>query len=162
VDFVVGNSNKLQKKNWVWNEKLVEPSMCSHLGQQHRLHYDSIWLLNIMVVKKIISLVYLLLNILYINSVSPSVRSSVKVLKPRSLLVKLSPRTRGPKNYSRPRVFTSYFYFYVRFRTATTGGLCFLLLFLRPFLCSNCRRRWGRYFWDLEGGWGDLSALFWG
>jgi hypothetical protein len=28
VDFVVGNSNKLQ--NWVWKEKSVEPSMCSH------------------------------------------------------------------------------------------------------------------------------------
>jgi hypothetical protein len=25
-----------------------------------------------------------------------------------------------PKNYSGPRVFTSYFYFYVRFRAATT------------------------------------------
>jgi hypothetical protein len=37
---------------------------------------------------------------------------SVEVLKPRSLLIKLSPRTRGPKNYSRPRVFISYFYFY--------------------------------------------------
>ncbi len=36
VDFVVGNSNKLQ--NWVWKEKSVEPSMYSHLGQQHRLY----------------------------------------------------------------------------------------------------------------------------
>jgi hypothetical protein len=25
-------------KNEVWKEKSVEPSMCSHLGQQHRLH----------------------------------------------------------------------------------------------------------------------------
>jgi hypothetical protein len=29
VDFVGGNSNKLQK-NWVWKGKSVEPSMCSH------------------------------------------------------------------------------------------------------------------------------------
>jgi len=33
--------------------------------------------------------------------------------------IKLSPRTRGPKNYSGFRVLTSYFYFYIRFRTAT-------------------------------------------
>jgi hypothetical protein len=65
--------------------------------------------------------------ILYINSVSPSVRQLVEVLKPISLLLKLSPRTRGPKNYSGPRVLTSYFYFYVRFRAATAvvdgGGI---------------------------------------
>ncbi len=65
--------------------------------------------------------------ILYINSVSLSVSQSIEVLKPISLLIKLSPRTqtRGPKNYSRPRVFTSYFY--VRFCTATAvvdgGGI---------------------------------------
>jgi len=39
----------------------------------------------------------------------------------------MSPQTRGPKNYSGPRVFTSYFYFYVRFRVATAvvdgGGI---------------------------------------
>jgi hypothetical protein len=79
---------------------------------------------------------------------------SVEVLKPKSLLIKLSPRTRGPKNYSGPQVLTSYFYFYVRFRATTAiidgGGI--LLLLLRSFLRSNCRRRWGRYFWDLEGG----------
>jgi len=49
---------------------------------------------------------------------SMSVCPSVEVLKPRSLLIKLSPRTRRPKKYSRPRVLTSYFYFYVRFRAA--------------------------------------------
>jgi hypothetical protein len=94
--------------------------------------------------------------ILYINSVSLSVclsvRPSVEVLKPRSVLIKLSPRIRGPKNYSGLRVLTSYFYFYVRFRAATTGGPYFLLLLLRPFPRNNCRRRWGRYFWDFEGG----------
>jgi hypothetical protein len=90
--------------------------------------------------------------ILYINSVSLSVCPSVEVLKPRSLLIKLCPRTRGPKNYSGPRVLTSYFYFYVSFHIATAGGPYFLLLLLRPFPRSNCRRRWGRYFWDLEGG----------
>jgi hypothetical protein len=37
-----------------------------------------------------------------------------------------------------------------------------LLLLLRSFPRSNCCRRWGRYFWDLEGGWGDLGALFLG
>jgi len=69
----------------------------------------------------------LLDQILYINSASQSVNQSVEVLKPKSLLIKLSPRTRGPKNYSRPRVLTSYFYFYVRFHTATAvvdgGGI---------------------------------------
>jgi hypothetical protein len=25
-------------KKWVWKEKLVKPSMCSHLGQQHKWH----------------------------------------------------------------------------------------------------------------------------
>ncbi len=78
--------------------------------------------------------------IIYINSVSLSVRPSVEVLKPISLLIKLSPRTWGPKNYSGPRVFTSYFYFYVRFRAATTGGPYFLVLLLRPFPRSNYRR----------------------
>ncbi len=52
----------------------------------------------------------------------------------------MSPRTQGPKNYSGPRVFTSYFYFYIRFRAATVEGPYFLLLFLRPFSRSNCRR----------------------
>jgi hypothetical protein len=61
-----------------------------------------------------------------------------EVLKPRSLLIKLSPQTRGPKNYSGPRVLTSYFY--VRFRAATAGGPYFLLLLLRPFPRSNCKR----------------------
>jgi hypothetical protein len=50
---------------------------------------------------------------------------SVEVLKPRSLLIKLSPRIREPKNYSGPRVLTSYFY--VRFCAATAvvdgGGI---------------------------------------
>jgi hypothetical protein len=58
------------------------------------------------------------------------------------------------------RTSSSYFYFYVRFRAATAGGLYFLLLLLRSFPRNNCRRRWGRYFWDLEGGWGNLGALF--
>jgi hypothetical protein len=44
--------------------------------------------------------------------VSLSVRQLVEVLKIRSLLIKLSPRTRGLKNYSGPQVFTSYFYVY--------------------------------------------------
>jgi hypothetical protein len=41
-----------------------------------------------------------------------------------------------------PEVFTSYFYFYVCFRAATTEGPSFLLLLLRPFPFSrnNCRR----------------------
>jgi len=70
--------------------------------------------------------------ILYIQFVS----SSVEVLKPRSLLIKLSSRTWGRKNYLGPRVFTSYFY--VRFRVATVKGPYFLLLLLRPFPRSNC------------------------
>ncbi len=55
------------------------------------------------------------------------VSQSVEVLKPISLLIKLSPRTRGLKNYSEPRVLTSYFYFYVHFRATTAivngGGI---------------------------------------
>ncbi len=78
------------------------------------------------------------------------VRPSIEVVKPRSLLIKLSPRTQGPKNYSGPRVLTSYFYFYVRFRAATVRGPYFLLLLLHPFPHNNCRRRWGRYFWELS------------
>jgi ABC-type Fe3+-siderophore transport system permease subunit len=39
-----------------------------------------------------------------------------------------------------PEVLTSYFYFYIRFCVATTGGPYFLLLLLRPFSRSNCRR----------------------
>ncbi len=33
-----------------------------------------------------------------------------------------------------------------------TSSSYFLLLLLCPFPRSNCRRRWGRYFWDFEGG----------
>jgi hypothetical protein len=58
----------------------------------------------------------------YINSISLSVCPAVEVLKPRSLLIKLSPRTWGPKNYSRPRVFTSYFYVCFRAATAIIDG----------------------------------------
>ncbi len=81
--------------------------------------------------------------ILYINSASLSVNPSVEVLKPRSLLIKLSPQTRGPKNYSRPRVLTSYFYFYVRFRTATAvidGGGSFGIWKVGEEI-------WVRFFW---------------
>jgi len=77
-------------------------------------------------------------------------RSFVEVLKPRSILIKLSPRTRRPKNYSRLQVLISYFYFYVCFCAATVGGPYFLLL--RSFPRNNYCRQWGRYFWDLEGG----------
>jgi len=54
---------------------------------------------------------------------------------------------------------SSYFYFDVRFRAATARGFYFLLLFLRPFSRTNCRRGWGRYFWDLEGGGGGGAIL---
>jgi hypothetical protein len=66
-----------------------------------------------------------IVTILYINLVSLSVRQSVEVLKPRSLLIKLSPRTQGPKNYSGLRVFTSYFYIRLRATTAVVdkGGI---------------------------------------
>jgi hypothetical protein len=33
-----------------------------------------------------------------------------------------------------------------------TSSSYFLLLLLHPFPHSNCRHRWGRYFWDLKGG----------
>jgi len=81
---------------------------------------------------------YFMALILYINSVSMSVSQSVEVLKLRSLLIKLSPRTQGPKNYLGPRVLISYFYFYVCFCAAIVGGPYFLLLCL--FSRSNCQR----------------------
>ncbi len=108
---------------------------------------------------------------IYINSVSLLVCPYVKVLKPRSLLIKLSPPTWRLKNYSKPRVLTSYFY--VCFRAAIVGDPYFLLLrhfcaaivggpyFLFLLLCSFPCNNWGKYFWDLEGGWRDLGALFW-
>ncbi len=51
-----------------------------------------------------------------VPSVSLTICPSVEFLKPISLLIKLSPQIRGPKNYSGLWVLTSYFYFYVRFR----------------------------------------------
>jgi len=68
---------------------------------------------------------------------------SVEVLKPKSLLIKLSPQTRGPKNYLRPRVLISYFYFYVRFRAATAvvdGGDIFGIWRVGEEI-------WVRFFW---------------
>jgi hypothetical protein len=68
---------------------------------------------------------------------------SVKVLKPRSFLIKLSPWTRGPKNYSGPRILTFYFYFYVRFRAATAvvdGGGIFGIWRVGEEI-------WVRFFW---------------
>jgi hypothetical protein len=90
-------------------------------------------------------------DILYINSVSMSVSQSVEVLKPKSLLIKLSPRTRGPKNYSGPRVLTSYFYFYVRFHATTAvvdGGGIFGIWRVGEEI-------WVRFFWakGLGGSW---------
>jgi len=102
-----------------------------------------------------------LMPILYINSVSLSVSPFVEVLKPKSLLIKLSPRTRGPKNYSGPRVLTSYFYFYIRFCATTAGGPYFLLLLLRPFPRSNYRRRWGGIFGIWRVGEEIWVRFFW-
>jgi hypothetical protein len=82
-------------------------------------------------------------QILYINSVSLFVCLSIEVLKPRSLLIKLSPRTRGPKNYSGPRVLTSYFYFYVHFRATIAvvdGGGIFGIWRVGEEI-------WVRFFW---------------
>jgi len=36
MDFVIENLTNC--KNWVWKGKSVGPSMCSHLGQPHKLH----------------------------------------------------------------------------------------------------------------------------
>jgi hypothetical protein len=91
------------------------------------------------------------MSIMYINSVSMSVRQLVEVLKPRSLLIKLSPRTRGPKNYLGPWVLTSYYYFYVRFRAVTVvvdGGGIFGIWKVGEEI-------WVRFFWakGLGGSW---------
>jgi hypothetical protein len=97
--------------------------------------------------------------ILYINSVS----LSVEVLKPRSFLIKLSPRTRGPKNYLGPRIFTSYFYFYVCFRTTTVvidGGNIFVIwrvgeeIWVRFFWAKGLGGSWFLFFSGGGRGWG--------
>jgi hypothetical protein len=111
-------------------------------------------------------------NILYINSVSLSVNQSVEVLKPRSLLIKLSPRTRGPKNYSGLRVLTSYFYFYVCFRTTTAvvdGGGIFGIwrvgeeIWVCFFWAKGLGGSWFLCFpWRGEGvGWGSRGLNRW-
>ncbi len=76
---------------------------------------------------------------------------SVEVLKPISLLIKPSPQTRRPKNYSGPWILTSYFYFYVRFRVATVvvdGGGIF-------WIWKVGEEIWVRFFWakGLGGSW---------
>jgi hypothetical protein len=81
--------------------------------------------------------------ILYINSVSLSVRQCVSVGPKTHITFN---KTVPPNSKAQKLLRTSSFYF----------------LLLRSFLHSNYRRRWGRYFWDLEGGWGDLGALFLG
>jgi hypothetical protein len=108
-------------------------------------------------------------TILYMNSVSLSVSSSVEVLKPRSLLIKLSPRTRRPKNYSGPRVLTSYFYFYIRFRAATTvvdGGGIFGIwrvgeeIWVRFFWAKGLGGSWFLFFlWRGGGGGGGVLGV---
>ncbi len=104
-------------------------------------------------------------TILYINLVSLSVRQLVEVLKPRSLLIKLSPRTRGLKNYSGSRVFTSYFY--VRFRAAiavVNGGDIFEIwkvgeeIWVRFFWAKGLRGSWFLFFF-VVGGRGEGGVL---
>jgi len=105
-----------------------------------------------------------LYNYIYIYSVSMSVCPAVEVLKPRSLLIKLSPRTRWPKNYSGLRVLTSYFYFYVHFRAVTAvvdGGGIFGIwmvgeeIWVHFFWAKGLGGSWF-YFFFVEGarGWG--------
>ncbi len=56
---------------------------------------------------------------------------------------KTIPLNSRAQNYSRPRVFTSYFYFYVHFRTATTvvdGGGIFGIWRVNEEI-------WVRFFW---------------
>jgi hypothetical protein len=108
---------------------------------------------------------------------------SVEVLKPISLLIKLSPRTRGPKNYSGlrvltftsifaqqlPEVLTSYFYFYVRFHTATTvidGGNIFGIwrvgeeIWVHFLWAKGLRRSWFLFFsWMGGGGKGEVLGV---
>jgi hypothetical protein len=84
-------------------------------------------------------------RILYINSVSLSVRQSVN----------RGPETQITFNKTIPPNSRAQ-------KLLKTSSSYFLLLFLRLFSRSNRRRRWGRYFWDLEGGWGDLGAFFLG
>ncbi len=91
----------------------------------------------------------------------------------------IPPNSRAQKLF---RTSSFYFYFYVCFRAATAvidgGGIFgiwrvgegaqklfktsssyFLLLLLRLFPRNNCRRWWGRHFWDLEGGWGGPKTI---
>jgi hypothetical protein len=86
--------------------------------------------------------------ILYINLVSLSVSQSVEVLKLRSLLIKLSPRTWGLKNYSRPWVLTSYFYVCRAIIVVVDEGGIFGIWRMGENI-------WMRFFWakGLEGSW---------
>jgi hypothetical protein len=98
---------------------------------------------------------------------------SVKVLKPISLLIKLSPRTRRPKNYSGPQILTSYFYFYVHFRATTAvvdGGGIFGIwmvgeeIWVRLFWVKGLGRS-SIFIFFMEGGrgwgWGSRSLNRW-
>jgi len=96
---------------------------------------------------------------------------SVEVLKLISLLIKLSPRTWEPKNYSEPRVLTFYFYFYVRFRAATVvvdGGDIFGIwkvgeeIWVRFFWGKGLGRLWFLFFSWRGGGGGVLGVLIGG
>jgi hypothetical protein len=71
-----------------------------------------------------------LMLILYINSVSLSVCQSVC----RGPETRITFNKIVPSNSRAQKLFR-------------TSSSYFLLLLLHPFPCSNCRRRWGKYFW---------------
>ncbi len=78
---------------------------------------------------------HLPLYILYIHSVSLSVCQSVN----RGFETHITFNKTVPPNSRAQKLFRA-------------SSSHFLLLLLHPFPRSNCRHRWGRYFWDLEGG----------
>jgi len=84
----------------------------------------------------------------------------VKVMKPRSLLIKLSPRT---------QVLTSYFYFYVRFRATTAiideGGIFGIWrlgeeIWVHIFWAKGLGGSWFLFFsWRRGGGGGGVLGV---
>jgi len=111
---------------------------------------------------------------------------SLEVLKLRSLLIKLSLRTRGPKNYFKPwvliltfiftyvfaqqlpEVLISYFYFYVSFHAAiavVNGGDIFEIwrvgeeIWVHFFWAKGLRGSWFLFFFLWRGGGGGGGVL---
>jgi hypothetical protein len=100
-----------------------------------------------------------------LDTICLRVKRESEVLKPKSLLIKLSLLTRGPKNYSRPWVFTSYFYVHFRATTVVVDGRSIFEIlrvgeeiWVRFFWAKGLGRSWF-YFFSWRGGGGGGGVL---